>query len=84
MFVSQESFAQKLLSQLNDYTFFKTDLKADNSLSLLREESLYEFPSSITLADLKRSIEIFGYVFNEENLSSVKIKNIKGSEVKES
>ena len=45
---------------MSDCSFFRSEFKAIQNLSLLRHEPLYEFPSSLTVKELLSAIEILG------------------------
>lgn len=49
VWTNEKVFAKRLLAQLSDSSFFRSEFKANANLLLLRQEPLFEFPSSLTV-----------------------------------
>ena len=71
----------KSLLQTNyDHTLFSHSHKASTTLNTLRYETVYEFPASLTVRQLKESMRIINCSIDDKKLKDLKL-TIKGNQL---
>lgn len=83
VFVMGKEIAGRLLSQLESSSLFAKEYQAEKGLDLLRYEQLYQFPSSITLRELKSVLEILHCRLAPSALDNIPLLQPGGSKLKE-
>ena len=70
------SFTKQMMNEFASASYFRKEFQGNQALQILRYDTIYDFPSSITLKQLKSALEVLNCSINEKKLSEVSLKVI--------